>query len=270
MKNYNTTGVEAFDFYLNVVYKPKPANTTTYEMKTQLINNIGFTLNPNSVTTVPYSDPTNGRNEMRYLWWMSSHTHKFGTGFNIYKQDNTKPNKIGDTLYKGTYNYDQGFDNGVYDWEHPTIRFFQPQLPIDMKKGIICETTWNNTSNQLVHFSFQTSGEMQLYYYMYTLVDPNNPTAGVEAINQDQFQFNVYPNPMSDVGTISYQLSQAANVVASITDIAGKEVATLKDEKQVAGVYAISIADNQSLAKGIYFARLSVDGSVITRKFVIN
>ena len=268
IKNYNASGVLPFDFYLNCMYQPHLPASTTIEMKSRLANNIAFVLPPGSTTTTTFADGDNGQNEMRYIWSISSHTHKFGIGFNIYEYSSTAPNHIGDTLYLGNWDYLNGHDRTYYDWEHPGIRFFNPQRPMNMlTNGLIVQTTWHNTSGNYVTFGFQTSSEMQLFYYMYTNTLPN--TTGVNEIADNGFDFMVYPNPMSDAGIIAYKLDNAATVKASVIDIAGKEIAVLKEEKQMAGSYTVDMGKQIDLAKGIYFARVSVNGANYTKKFVI-
>ena len=270
VKNYTSPGacgIFPFDFYLNLTSVTHLPSSATIEMKTRLVNNIGIVILPNSPASFNYADGDNGTNETRYIWMMSSHTHKFGTGFNIYTYDNTKPNNIGDTLYVGTYDYTNGFDRGVYDWEHPSVEYFSPQRQVNFgNSGVICNTKWNNTSGSLIHFGFTTADEMQLYYYMYT-TELAGQTA-VKTIKSTDFNFGVYPNPMSDMGTIMYTLDNAAMVKASIVDITGNEVAVLKEEKNQAGTYNVDMG-SKALAKGIYFARLSVDGSNYTKKFIV-
>ena len=268
VKNYSASGVLPFDFYLNCNYQQHLPTSTTIEMKSRLANNVGILLPPHTTTTTPFSDGDNGSNEMRYIWSISSHTHKFGTGFNIYEYSSSAPNHFGDTLYVGTWDYLNGFDRGYYDWEHPGIRFFSPQRPMNMQtNGLIVQTTWNNTSSNYITFGFQTSSEMQLFYYMYTNSLPN--ATGVAEITDKSFDFVVFPNPMSDLGTIAYKLVNTSNVKATIIDITGKEIAVLKEEKQVAGSYTVDMGKQTDLVKGIYFARVTVDGFNYTKKFVI-
>ena len=279
VKNYTqivpgTSGIVPFDFYLNVTYKPRVISDNTIEMKSQLVNNAALVVLPNfahpgqgQITTLPYSDQDNAiTNETRFIWMMSSHTHKFGVGFNIYELDSTKPGNIGDTLYKGTYDYANGVDLGSYDWEHPSVKYFDNQYPMNMKThGVICQTTWDNTSSSIIHFGFTTADEMQLFYYMYT---SQLPVTGINTVAKSAFDFTVYPNPMSDKGTISYTLESAATVNASILDITGKEIAVLKDEKESAGTYNVSIG-NKALSAGMYFAKVAVNGETYTKKFVV-
>lgn len=270
MKNYTapgTSGVQPFDFYLNVATVPHVSTSPTIEMKTKLVNNIGLAILPNSPASFNYADDDNGTPETRYIWMMSSHTHKFGTGYNLYTYDRLTSSHLGDTLYVGTYDYANGFDRGIYDWEHPPVEYFSPQRPVDFSQsGVIAQTTYMNTSNAFIHFGYTTTDEMQLFYYMYTTRLAG--ATGVNDVKSSDFSFSVYPNPMSDMGTIMYTLADAATVKATIVDITGSEVAVLKEEKNQAGTYTMDMGP-KALAKGIYFARLNVNGASYTKKFVV-
>jgi hypothetical protein len=270
MKNYTapgTSGIQPFDFYLNVATVPHLPSSPTIEMKTKLVNNIGLAILPNSPASFNYADGDNGTPETRYIWMMSSHTHKFGTGYNLYTYDRLTSSHLGDTLYVGTYDYANGFDRGIYDWEHPPVEYFSPQRAIDFSQsGVIAQTDYVNTSNAFIHFGYTTADEMQLFYYMYTTRLAG--TTGVKDVKSSDFNFAVYPNPMSDMGTIAYTLAEAATVKATIVDITGSEVAVLKEEKNQAGTYTMDMGP-KALAKGIYFARLNVNGASYTKKFVV-
>jgi hypothetical protein len=104
---------------------------------------------------------------------------------------------------------------------------------------------------------------------MYTAALPAAPN-GIQNISKPAFNFAVYPNPMgSDMGTLAYTLTDAAMVNASILDITGKEIASLKNEKQQAGSYNVSLSQQVALSAGMYFARVTVNGETYTKKFVI-
>jgi hypothetical protein len=262
-----TSGIVPFDFYLNVTYRKRVLSDNTIPMLSQLVNNPGLVLLPTQVTDLPYPDGANGNNETRYIWMMSSHTHKFGTGFNIYKYDNSMPNGFGDTLFKGTWDYINGVDAGYYNWEHPPVEYFTPQYEMNMQtNGVICETIWNNTSSSIIHFGFTSQDEMQLFYYMYTTIPA--PT-GIQNIAKPTFDFVVYPNPMNETGTLAYTLTDPSTVTASVIDITGKEVASLKDEKEQAGSYKMNLGQGKSLSAGMYFAKMTVNGTAYTKKFVV-
>jgi hypothetical protein len=177
-----------------------------------------------------------------------------------------------DTIYNGfmSYNSPNGVINqGYYDWEHPPVEFFPNLLPINFTtSGLIAETTYTNDSSFNQVFGLNTAQEMQFFYYLYTSSVPDTAT-GLLSLNKPAFDFSVYPNPMSGTGTLSYMLSAPAQIEATITDITGKAVATLQNEKESTGSHSISIGDNGTISSGMYFATVSVNSISYTRKFVV-
>jgi hypothetical protein len=82
------------------------------------------------------------------------------------------------------------------------------------------------------------------------------------------------PNPFNPSTTIAFELGREAHARLDVYDARGALVRTLVDGKQPAGVRRVSWdgsdADNQALASGVYFYRLTVDGRTIaTRKMVL-
>lgn len=270
VKNYNNTHILPCDFYFNVYFKPR--STATIEMKSDLINNSTLFL-AQGTRTVDFDDPTNSNStkETRYLWALASHAHKYATDYDLYVRDTT--GVIGDKIYEGFWDYYNNYDLGYYAWDHPSIRYWQDFLPVNFGKhnghnsGVVARTTWNVTQ-PFVTFGFTTNDEMQLFYYMYTSQNPNE-TTGVKEAGADNFKFTVMPNPMNNNGSLVYTLDKAAKVKASVVDVTGKEVATLSEENQDSGTHRVSITDNQKLANGIYFARLTINGNTYTQKFIV-
>jgi len=76
---------------------------------------------------------------------------------------------------------------------------------------------------------------------------------------------NNYPNPFNPTTTIRYSLSKTGQVTLAIFDIFGREIQRLADGTQSAGSYR-AVFDAHSLASGIYFYRLMVNGNVIEAK----
>ena len=270
VKNYNASAVLPCDFYFNIYYQPR--NPNTIEMKANLVNNATLVL-PQGNQTRDYDDPANNSStkEWRYIWALTSHAHKYGTDYDIYLRDTT--GTITDKLYEGFYDYTNNYDRGYYDWEHPSTEYFANFMPVkfgkhnNKKAGLVARTTWN-VQQPIVTFGFTTNDEMQLFYYYYTSQLPD----GLNAINDQnsaKIYMSVVPNPMNGNGKIVYTLEKGATVEASVVDITGKTVATLNREKQDEGMQEITIGNNEQLSAGIYFARLVIDGSIYTRKFVV-
>ncbi|MBX2990981.1 MAG: S8 family peptidase [Bacteroidetes bacterium] len=77
-----------------------------------------------------------------------------------------------------------------------------------------------------------------------------------------------YPNPFNPTTNIKYQIPNTNHVTLKVFDLLGREVATLVDEVKTAGEYAVQF-NTSGLASGVYFYRLSIPGSVATRKMMV-
>lgn len=77
-----------------------------------------------------------------------------------------------------------------------------------------------------------------------------------------------YPNPFNPTTVICYRLSVNVHVKLSIFDILGKEMATLVDEKEAAGDYAVQWNAN-SMPSGIYFCRLQTGSFTELKKLIL-
>jgi hypothetical protein len=273
IKNFNAAFVLPCDFYFNVYYKPR--NPATIEMKSQLSQKLSLFL-PVGVSTSTYPDPVNNQfNGTKYLWMVAGHTHEWGTSFDLYKK--TTSGATTDKIYDGAgieTNNGSYYDNslGYWSWQHPPIEYWPNLLPLEFggsnDAGIVSKATYNNTTSLPLTFSTQTNGEMQLWYYMYT----DLPLSTSTAINDDAnsaIHFEVLPNPMTSNGKLVYHLDKPAKVESTILDVTGKAVATLTAETQQEGTHEIAIGSNVELASGIYFAKLSIDGIVYTKKFIV-
>lgn len=283
VKNYSSYPVLPFDVYINIAATPRNTADNVVQMKSRLNNNTSLgvidlnppyhlnTVAPHATSDCIDADGDNGKDNIRYIWMLNSHSHKMGKAFNIYKFNTSKPNDLGDTVYNGMIDYNNPggpINLGYYDWEHPSVEFFPNLLPIDFNtSGLIAETVYQNDSNFYQHFGFTSADEMQLFYYLYTSQQPG--TAGINNINASGFDFNVYPNPMAGHGNITYKLTDPATVNASITDITGKEIAVLKNDNEQAGSYNIDLGASTQLSAGMYFARVTVNGEVHTKKFIV-
>lgn len=264
VKNYGAQAVLPVDFYFNVYYEPR--KTTTIEMKSKLVNKTTLFLGPGKSTQY-HNDPDNGDNETRYIWMLNSHTHKFGTRFDLHEFDNSAPNKLGTQIYDGNFNYKGGYSFGQYYFDHPPIRYFNPQYPINYKtSGMRARADYDNTSGSLVTFGFTTNDEMLLWYYMYTnqLV---GGSVGIDETATSVTQASVYPNPVNINSAIFVDVKEATDANIYLSDITGKKVADIFNGNMESGSNRFELPT--SLSKGIYFANISSGGKVISRKFAI-
>ncbi len=294
MFNYNND-ILAGEVYINVFTQPK--GNAEKEMKSSLITNLGIFI-PNNNQPVTFSASNSLSNAS--IWTLTSHTHKYGKNYDIFLK-NADGSK-GRMIYDGTYNYLQGFDTGVYDWEHPPTSVFEPFLNLadtinngQVPNGLIHEATFQNFGSRAVTFGFTSEDEMMIYYAQY--VDGvydilPNPTwtstcssetyeapclkdsvpNGVAAITgNNTIGLNIFPNPASGVANIEYFLSENASVVTiELVNLLGEKMMVMTtNEQQNTGQHQYQL-NSDGFSQGVYFVRLSVDDKVHTLKFLIS
>jgi len=77
----------------------------------------------------------------------------------------------------------------------------------------------------------------------------------------------VYPNPVADFGTISFELESSSDVTVQIYNLSGKIVQDINKQGLNEGVNTISI-NTFELSKGTYIVKLTADNLSKTTKFV--
>jgi hypothetical protein len=77
-----------------------------------------------------------------------------------------------------------------------------------------------------------------------------------------------YPNPFNPSTIIQYNLPNPGIVSLKIFDVLGREVITLVNEEQKAGVYKVSF-DASKLSSGVYFYRIQSGSFVSTKKMML-
>ena len=98
-------------------------------------------------------------------------------------------------------------------------------------------------------------------------VDPT-VTPSVATLRQN------YPNPFNPTTNIAYSLQVPGNVTLEVYNIKGQKVKTLVDEYQSSGNHTITWNgnndSNQSVASGIYFYKMKIDGKLSgTKKMIL-
>lgn len=88
---------------------------------------------------------------------------------------------------------------------------------------------------------------------------------GVNELSKET-NFNVYPNPFDNTASIDYSLKNSSKVSVEVYNILGDKVNVLvNSEIQSAGKYSYNFSGQSS---GVYFVKLTVDGSSLTSKVV--
>ncbi|QQS27389.1 MAG: T9SS type A sorting domain-containing protein [Sphingobacteriales bacterium] len=165
--NYSAGLVLPSDVYINVY--TQPTGTAIKEMQSDLLifqNPIFFTIPPGThVLQEPVYNP-----QQWNIWMLSSHTHKYGVDFDIYRQLSGGP---GEQLFEGYYDYQNcGCDLGFYDWSHPPVRYFEPMYNLPSGVGLYHRATYNNTGSSAVSVGLTTDNEMMISIIQYTTGSP--------------------------------------------------------------------------------------------------
>lgn len=107
------------------------------------------------------------------------------------------------------------------------------------------------------------------YVKMLTSPPPNSAPTGIGgmgiSVPKGFLLEQNYPNPFNPSTVIKYHISRAGNVKLKVFDALGKEIATLVNQSQAAGIYSTNW-NARNIASGTYFYRLEIDDEVVTTK----
>lgn len=129
---------------------------------------------------------------------------------------------------------------------------------------------YQSSASVLVRFQFiedpAAGNGNNLYLDAINISDPT--TVGINELTKS-IKLNLYPNPTTSETTLKFNLNDASTVKISVVDVLGKEVLPIINTNYTTGEQSIVINKNNTLAKGIYFVNLSINGAKMSRKLVI-
>ncbi len=119
--------------------------------------------------------------------------------------------------------------------------------------------------------SLTGSGSAAHQKILTAIIDSTITGVSVKNINPTQNNFLVYPNPFKEHTTLSYELPSAGRVSVFITDIAGRKIADLENDKWMQeGTHNIPLkATDYNLTPGLYFVNLRSGEQSQTLKLVV-
>ena len=81
-----------------------------------------------------------------------------------------------------------------------------------------------------------------------------------------------YPNPFTEITTITFTLTESSNIKLSVFDIMGKEIKVLVDKTMPKGNHSIewngTNMSNNAVSSGIYFYQINNDSFTTTKKMI--
>lgn len=145
--NNSSTGVSG-EVYVNLRTVPK---SSAYKIAQPIFDNFTNILIPkkqkSNILRMVTFDTT------RYVFMLTSHTHKRGESFKIFLVGGPEDGKL---VYEN------------YTWDHPTTRTFSPPLRFERGWGYRIEAVYNNDTDRDIRFGFTSEDEMCIvigYYY---------------------------------------------------------------------------------------------------------
>lgn len=118
---------------------------------------------------------------------------------------------------------------------------------------------------------FDAAGELGIFGGMSAvMIRPSEQNfASIDNASNNNFNINVYPNPVQGEANVSFELENASDVAVSLTDMSGKVVYSDNIANVAAGKNQLTIP-TEGLSNGVYFYNFAAGNNIVTEKIVIN
>ncbi len=99
---------------------------------------------------------------------------------------------------------------------------------------------------------------------------PVTVTTGISAIDKNEFNMAITPNPSTETAFVNYTLEKSGKVLVELYNVLGEKAVSLVNEFQAAGEQRVAVNTNATkLNKGLYFVKLTSNGKSVAQKFVV-
>ena len=251
--NYSQSRVAACEVYVNVYIKPK--GTASQEMKVALIANPSIWI-PNDGQTHTFDDQVVNNNDEIFVWALTSHTHQYGTDFNVYTR--TVTGQRNDLIFDAEYEHGdpQQFYFG-YDYRHPPIRYYQDYVSIKRREGLIYEASYLNNGPRSVGWGDTSDDEMMVLAFFFledtTGVSTQNPTSTGPDLSAADVRYG--PNPMSGSGFVEISGKPGEVFDLKLYDLQGRSLAVDVAKEAISNGQRFTV-EGSSLDAGMYLVEL--------------
>lgn len=126
-------------------------------------------------------------------------------------------------------------------------------------------------------YSYSVDGNGQYAFYFTAVYEEGESamvgpveasiTVGITEVSEKDMNF--YPNPVSDILNITYQLESASDVKVNVYTISGREVMNMEYASNKSGSQEIKV-DTRNFENGVYLVQLLINDQVITKKFSVS
>ncbi|MCX7743018.1 MAG: M43 family zinc metalloprotease [Flavobacteriales bacterium] len=146
---------------------------------------------------------------------------------------------------------------------------FVPTSPLQWKQASVNITPYVNNNNVRFMFLWTSGGPYGNDFFLDDIMIQNSQAIGIEEATAGQTGFKVFPNPVSSVSQVYFNLTQSGDVQIDLLDITGRVVGNVFNGTLNAGEQTFQIEHSRFQASGIYIVRLIVNGAVSTQKIVV-
>lgn len=274
---YNGDSVLAAEAYVNFITDNN--STDLIEMHSELLIDLNILIwnNDQEVTFTDAQTFGSSSTDSIYIWFLSSHTHKYGTDYDIFKRN--PDGSMGEQLYEGFYNTTYDFNQGYYEWEHPPNLYldevYGQLVPVAEKDGLIQRAKYRipasaNEPAPFITFNLTTDDEMMLAFIQYTREPVATVPNGIADVKKDAASFmSIYPNPTNGTSNIRFSLDERADVQLSVFNSLGQEVKQLYAGSMTAGQANFTFdAATGSDPNGLYLIQLIVNDKVYSDRLL--
>lgn len=116
-------------------------------------------------------------------------------------------------------------------------------------------------------FEFQSNGGNNIYLDDINI--DNGTYLGMNEFSRDMIDVNIFPNPMNNSSTLSFNLPEDNNTIIDIYDILGNKVLTLENKMLDAGIHYYQLSRNDFNASGSYFIRITSGEFSFVKQFMV-
>lgn len=144
---------------------------------------------------------------------------------------------------------------------------FTPNNQSDWQEAIIDNIQFSFLGSGFrFKFWFESDGGNNLYI---DDININGNPVGIEELTAESIRLNIFPNPITNISTLSFELEERSDVRMDVVDMLGRTILTIENESLSQGRHQYPISRSE-LGNGMYFVRVSINGKTSMVKFMVN
>jgi len=116
-------------------------------------------------------------------------------------------------------------------------------------------------------FEFQSNGGNNIYIDDINI--DNGTYTGMNEFSRDMIDMNIFPNPMNNSSTLSFNLPEDNFTTIDVYDVLGNKVLTLDNKLLNAGIHYYQLSRNDFNASGSYFIRITSGEFSFVKQFMV-